>query len=181
MTENNPILQTERLTIRPVEDSDIYFIYKAFSNPKVTKFLTVSYPDLEATKEQMEWYKHLKKKNLGYWWVICAKNSEKKLGACGFSSHQKVHQKTEAGYWLLPENWGKGYIAEALGEICKYAFENLSINRIECIVETENINSKKIMNKLNFQFEGRLRQAEKVNDNFVDIEYYSMLKQDFRK
>ncbi|WP_312322563.1 GNAT family protein [Soonwooa sp.] len=169
-------LYTSRLLIRPIEDDDITFVHRALSNPIIYNFLTIRYDTLEATKEQMEWYKHLSESGKGFWWAICDKNTNEFLGACGFSGIIKEHQKAEGGYWLLPEYWGKGYIAEAFDTACEYAHKNMRIKRIECVIEPENENSKKIMTKLNFKFEGRMRQAEIKDGKFIDIDVYSKLR-----
>jgi len=52
----------------------------------------------------------------------------------------------------------------------------MRIKRIECVIEPKNENSKKIMTKLNFKFEGRMRQAEIKDGKFIDIDVYSKLR-----
>ena len=126
----------------------------------------------------MDWYKKLAETGNGFWWAICDKDTNAFMGACGFSGIVKEHQKAEGGYWLLPEYWGKGILPEAFGKICEHAHNNMTINRIECIVEVENTNSKRILEKLNFHYDGRLRHAEIKNGEFIDIDVYSKLKND---
>ena len=53
------VLQTSRLNLRPIVDSDIDFIFRGLSDPSVIKHYGVSYTTLEATKEQMKFYAHL--------------------------------------------------------------------------------------------------------------------------
>ncbi|WP_300675380.1 GNAT family protein [Soonwooa sp.] len=172
------ILYTDRLIIRPIEDSDIEYVFKGLSDPLVYEFLTIRYDTLEATKVQMEWYQILASTGKGFWWAICDKKTNQFLGACGFSGYQQEHHKIEGGYWLLPENWGQGILAEAYSEVFNYVFENPEINRIECIVEVENTGSKRLLEKLNFTYEGRSRQAEIKNAEYIDIDIYSKLKSD---
>ena len=54
------------------------------------------------------------------------------------------------------------------------------LNRIELKTAVKNLKSQAIPNKLNFKKEGILRQAEFVNNEFVDLYIYSMLKEDWQ-
>lgn len=71
--------------------------------------------------------------------------------------------------------WGKGYAPEAILSLMDYAFSTLEFNRIEAKVESENINSIKVLQKLNFTFEGTMRKCEKSNEKFIDLSIYSKL------
>ncbi len=51
----------------------------------------------------------------------------------------------------------------------------MGLHRIEIKVATNNLRSQAIPEKLNFRKEGLLRQAELVNNKFLDLYIYSML------
>ena len=62
----------------------------------------------------------------------------------------------------------------------KFAFDELDVNRVQIKCATENIQSKKIPQKLNFTFEGIERDGELLaGGKFTDIEVYSLLKNEF--
>jgi len=85
---------TSRLLIRPIEDDDITFVHRALSNPIIYNFLTIRYDTLEATKEQMEWYKHLSESGKGFWWAICDKNTKSiKKQKAGTGFYQNIGEK----------------------------------------------------------------------------------------
>ena len=90
----------------------------------------------------------------------------------------KQHKKSEIGFWLLPQFWGKGLMQEAFPLICNYGFEKLGLNRIEGFVESENINCKKAVEKLNFKLEGIMRDCEIKDGKPLSIAIYSKLKTD---
>lgn len=60
-----------------------------------------------------------------------------------------------------------------------YGFEELGLNRIEIKAAVENLKSQAIPEKLNFKKEGILRQAEFVNEKFLDLTLYSLLKEEY--
>jgi ribosomal-protein-alanine N-acetyltransferase len=170
-----PIIRTDKIMMRPFEDTDLEQVFNGLSNPDVIRYYGVSYDSLEACKEQMQWYKQLQENNTGAWWAICSLDNKVFYGASGISGYSKQHHKAEIGYWLLPEFWGKGIITAATALVCLYAFELFALHRIEAIIEPQNASSKKVMHKLGFQYEGTMRDAEIKNGRYIDLEMYSKL------
>ncbi|APG59888.1 GNAT family N-acetyltransferase [Christiangramia salexigens] len=170
---------TDRFKLQEIEASDISFIHKGLSDPEVTRYYDVHFSSLEATKEQMDWYADLKSNGTGLWWKILYKDSEQCCGAGGFNALDKKHRKAEIGFWLLPEYWGRGIMSEVMPVILNYGFENLYLNRIEGIVESENEKCRQAMNKINFRHEGRMRQAEQKHGKFIDLDIYAALREDW--
>lgn len=170
-----PVLKTERLLLRKINASDQSDIFQGLSDPLVVRFYGVNYSTFEATKEQMDWFEVLRKSKTGIWWAVCDINSGKFYGACGFNNLQVKHQKAELGFWLLPDYWGRGIIAEAVSEINEFAFKELHLHRIEAFVESENENSKKVLKKMGFKFEGTMEDVEIKNGNFISLSVFALL------
>lgn len=173
-----PVMETKRLKLRQITSDDIHNIYKGLSNSEVIKYYGISYDTLKATEEQMIWFKELEKNGTGIWWAICSANDDRFFGAGGFNGLDKEHKKAEIGFWLLPEFWGQGFMQEAFPVICNYGFEQLSLNRIEGFVESENKNCKKAIEKMSFKYEGTMRECEIKDGKYLNLDIYSRLKND---
>ncbi len=173
-----PSLKTKRLIFRQITPTDIQNIYKGLSNPKVIKYYGISFDSLEATEEQMIWYRNLEQNETGIWWAICSLDNNIFYGAGGFNNLNKEHKKAEIGFWLLPEFWGQGFMQEAFPLIWDYGFNKLDLNRIEGFVDSENINCKKAVERLNFKFEGTMRDCEIKEGKYLSVDIYSKLKND---
>lgn len=171
-------MRTDRLLLRPITSADKPSIYKGLSHPDVIKYYGVSFHSLEATEEQMTWYRELEEKETGIWWAICSTDGQIFYGAGGFNNLSKEHKKAEIGFWLLPEFWGKGLMQEAFPLICNYGFNTLGLNRIEGFVDSENSSCKKAVEKLNFKLEGTMRDCEIKDGKFLSLDIYSKLKSD---
>jgi ribosomal-protein-alanine N-acetyltransferase len=65
---------------------------------------------------------------------------------------------------------------EAMPIICNYGFNNLGLHRIEGLVETDNLNCKKAMKKLDFKYEGTMRDCEMKNGKFISLDIYAKLR-----
>lgn len=170
-----PIIRTDKIMMRPFEETDLENVFNGLSNPEVIRYYGVSYDSMEACKEQMRWYKELQQNNTGAWWAICSLDNKVFYGASGVSGYSEKHHKAEIGYWLLPEFWSSGIITTAASLVCLYAFELFPLHRIEAIIEPENTSSKKVMQKLGFHYEGTMRDAEIKNGKYIDLEMYSRL------
>ncbi|HCF31630.1 MAG TPA: GNAT family N-acetyltransferase, partial [Bacillus sp. (in: Bacteria)] len=97
---------------------------------------------------------------------------------CGYNSLDFENSKTEIGYDISKTFWGKGYAPEAISSLLDYAFTHLKLNRVEAKVEPANVNSIKVLEKLNFTFEGTLRKSEKSAGKLIDLNIYSKLISD---
>ena len=167
-----PTIKTERLELCRFTDKDIQNVFKGLSHPDVIKYYGVNFKTLEATKEQMDWFKNLEETETGIWWAIWSKDKKKFYGAGGLNDRNKT--KAEIGFWLLPEFWGKGIMKEAMPLICNYAFTELGLKRIEGFVETENSNCKKGLTKLNFKHERTDVDCEIKNSKKISVDVYVM-------
>lgn len=171
-----PTIRTERLLLRQFVEGDLESVYKGLSDPEIIKYYGVSYQTLEGTKKQMQFFEDLEKEGTGIWWAVCSADNNTFYGAGGLNSLSKEHKKAEIGFWLLTDFWGKGIMTEAIPLICNYGFDNLELHRIEGLVETENINCRKAMKKLDFIHEGTMNECEIKNGKFISLEIYAKLK-----
>jgi ribosomal-protein-alanine N-acetyltransferase len=172
---------THDLTLIKDKDKEL-FIRKSsenFNSKKESKkgrkmgHITIVTNDVEATKEQMTFFADLEQNETGIWWAICSLDNQIFYGAGGLNSLIKEHKKAEIGFWLISDYWGKGIMKEAMPLICDYGFKKLGLHRIEGIVETENQNCKNVMAKLDFQYEGTMKECEIKNGKFISLDIYA--------
>ena len=171
-----PTIKTKRLLLRQFIESDLENVFKGLSNPEIVKYYGVSYDTLESTKKQMDFFADLEKNETGIWWAVCSLDNKIFYGGGGLNSLSKEHKKAEIGFWLLTDFWGKGIMTEALPVICNYGFKHLGLHRIEGLVEHDNINCKRAMSKLDFQFEGTMKDCEIKNGKFISLDIYAKVK-----
>lgn len=175
MTNEFPVIKTDRLLLRQFADSDLENVFKGLSHPDIIKYYGVSYQTLEATKAQMTFFADLEKNETGIWWAVCSLDNKIFYGAGGLNSLSKEHKKAEIGFWLISDFWGMGIMKEVMPIICDYGFNKLGLRRIEGLVESENQNCKKAMAKLAFQHEGTMRDCEIKNGHFISLDIYAVL------
>lgn len=176
MTDAFPVIESKRLILRQFTQQDLEHVFLGLSNPDVVRYYGVHYDTLEATKEQLTWFRDLESSGKGLWWAICAKADNSFLGAGGLNDLDKKNRKAEIGFWLLPDYWGKGIMGEAMPLICNYGFKQLGLHRIEGFVETGNKKVKKALAKLHFKYEGTMAECEVKDGRYISLEIYSLLE-----
>ncbi|WP_027391818.1 GNAT family N-acetyltransferase [Aquimarina latercula] len=171
---NNEFLtiKTDRLLLREITDLDLQNIFNGLSNPDVIKYYGISFDSLDAAKQQMIWFADKKQ----MWWAICSLDNKTFYGAGGLNDIDDKENKAEIGLWLLPDFWGKGIMKEALPLISDYGFSQLKLNRIEGFVETDNLNCKIAMSKLDFNYEKTMKDCEIKNGKSISVDVYAKTK-----
>ena len=164
-----PIIKTDRILLREITVLDLENIFKGLSNPNVIQHYGISFDSLEKTKEQMIWFADKKQ----MWWAICSLDNKTFYGAGGLNDINDKENKAEIGLWLLPDFWGNGIMKEVLPLISDYGFKNLKLNRIEGFVETENLNCRNAMSKLDFKNEGTIKDFEIKNGKSISVDIYT--------
>ena len=170
-----PIIITKRFKLRQFQESDQQNVFNGLSHPKVIPYYGISFSTYEATIEQLDWFKNLEEKEEGLWWAISSPDESVFYGAGGFNDWNHTHKKAEIGFWLMPEFWGQGIMKEVFPEIVKFGFEGMNLRRIEGFVESGNMNCKNALKKVEFQYEGTMRDSEMKNGNFISVDVYASL------
>jgi len=172
-------LHTQRLYLRQMKASDSLSMFKIWSDPDVTKFMNISnFTDENQAKDMIQFLNELAQNNKAIRFTIIEKESNHIIGSCGYNSLDFENSKTEIGYDISKTFWGKGYAPEAISSLLDYAFTHLKLYRVEAKVEPANVNSIKVLEKLNFTFEGTLRKSEKSAGKLIDLNIYSKLISD---
>lgn len=100
------------------------------------------------------------------------------VGRIGIYKIDKQNKIGEIGYWIDQKLQGLGIVVKSCKTLINFCFDILHLNRIELRCGTGNKKSQSVPEKLNFHFEGVLRQAELVRGKFIDLNIYSLIKSD---
>lgn len=101
--------------------------------------------------------------------------NETLVGRIGIHYINQQNKNASIGYWLVKDAVGKGIITRSCIALISYGFKELGLHRIEIKAAVGNYRSRAIPEKLQFKKEGILREAELVNNKFLDLFLYAML------
>ncbi|KYD20023.1 hypothetical protein B4135_0922 [Caldibacillus debilis] len=102
-------------------------------------------------------------------------------GIISYNYFDWYNRTTSIGYWLGESFQGKGIMTRAVAALTDFAFRELKLNRVEIRAATGNKKSRAIPERLGFQREGCLRQAEWLYDHYVDLVVYGMLAEEWEE
>jgi len=101
----------------------------------------------------------------------------KAVGSIGvFLLHDVYEKSAEIGYWLAEEYWGNGIMTDAIKQVCKVAFENYDIYRIQAQVFESNIASQKVLKNVGFEVEGVLKNSIYKNGKLQNSVMLAMIR-----
>lgn len=175
-------LETERLLLRRVIESDYPEIMELRGNPETMKF--IPRPLVTTKEEALNHFKMIDEKiesNEGINWAITIKGSPKLIGIIGHYRISAENHRCEIGYMILPQHNGKGYVTEAVDVVLEYGFNDLQMHSIEAIIDPDNIASERVLQKNGFVKEAHIVENELYEGKFWDTVIYSILKRNFRK
>ncbi|ASZ12983.1 GNAT family N-acetyltransferase [Chitinophaga pendula] len=102
-------------------------------------------------------------------------------GRIGLYNIDGYNRIADIGYWLGTAYQGQGVVTLACEELLRYAFEVLHLNRIQIKCGTLNEKSQAVPERLHFTKEGIIRQGEYVNNRFIDLYLYAMVREEWLK
>ncbi|MFD1851357.1 GNAT family N-acetyltransferase [Oceanobacillus bengalensis] len=179
MTKVFPIIETDRLILREVNTNDSNDMLAYLSNIDVVKHMGLEPCQTEKeVLDEIAWYQAIYNDGTGIRWGITLKDAGKVIGSCGFLNMNPKHFRTEVGYELSKDYWGKGIASEALQAVVHYGFSHYRFERIEALIEPANLPSLRLVEKQGFKREGLLRHYEFTCGKFDDLYMYSILKED---
>lgn len=174
-------LETERLILRRVQIEDAEDMFRNWAaSENVTRFLTWQpYKCIEDVRGYIQGiidgYAEDK-----YNWIIEWKETHEAIGAIDVISMREDVSSCEIGYCLSDRFWGRGIMPEAFGEVIRFLFEEVGMNRIEATHDKNNPKSGRVMEKCGLQYEGTHRQASRNNQGVCDVVYRAILREDYR-
>lgn len=146
---NHSQLETARLILRPMLESDLDALLLIFTDPKVMSSFGVD----PFNREQMQhWLQqnldHQKEFGYGLFSVILKETGEL-IGDCGLEQMEvNGVQLAELGYDFRSEFWNQGYATEAATAVREYAFHALNLPMLISLIRVGNLPSKRVAEKV---------------------------------
>jgi RimJ/RimL family protein N-acetyltransferase len=144
---NNSQLETERLLLRPMLETDMDALLLIFTDPKV--MAAFQHPPF--TREQMQrWLQrnldHQDQFGYGLFSVILKEKGEL-IGDCGLEQMDD-QGGVELGYDFRSDFWNRGFATEAVCAVRDYAFHVLKLPRLISLIRVGNLPSKRVAEKV---------------------------------
>lgn len=101
------------------------------------------------------------------------------VGGIGYTIQYDVARRSaEIGYWLGEDFWGRGIATEALIAVTDHAFANHDLCRVFAHVFDWNQASARVLEKVGYVFEGRMRKSVTKEGQTIDQLMYAMIREE---
>lgn len=164
------MIKTERLVLRSWALSDVEGAFSLWSDPEVMKFVGNGLPSHDRA-EALSWVERAiayEEKNGFCRWAVEDRLTGQLTGSCGFL-YQDKDSEVDLGYYILREHWGKGYATEIATACLTYGFEELMLTEIVASVDTRHLRSKRVLEKLGFEFVKTVANGDGTMDDIFVI------------
>ena len=154
------LLETERLTLREITTNDAEFLLRLLNEPSFVqnigdkKVRTIDDARLYALNGPIASYKQ---HGFGLY-LVELKGTAEPIGICGLVKRDSLPD-ADIGYALLPAYWRKGYAFEATTATKRHAFAVLGHQQLLAIVNPENTNSIRVLEKIGLKFKHMVRMS----------------------
>lgn len=164
-----------KITLRKLKRSDASSIYNNAKNKEISWHTSLPYPyKLSHAKEFINRCHQNYRNKSAYDFGI--EKAGKIIGMISLIKVDFNNRNAEVGYWLGKKYWRKGITEEALKLIIDFGFNSLNLKRIYARVMHPNIASAKLLEKVGFKLEGKLRKHVFRNNKWMDELYFGLLK-----
>ena len=171
-----PIVETERLLLRPVTLDDAEEMFEYASDRENTRY---TFPTLEETKNNIAQF--YLANPLGRWGIELKSNG-KFIGTIDLHKIDPVLKKAAIGYIINKKYWNQGLTTEANRAVIELTFEKIGMNKLVALHDKDNPASGKVMKKSGMRFSHEETYAcmdQHEEGRIVTRVHYVLTKEDY--
>ena len=163
-------LLTPRLLLRDYTAADEPAMLAYQRDPRYLRY----YPGTERTAAEvrgllqvfLDWQEERPRRRFQLAIVLPAEG--RLIGSCGLRRPLGDDRTADIGYELDPDYWGQGYATEAARAMVQFGFRELGLQRLTSWCIADNAASARVLARLGFRPEGRLRRQEYFKGRYWD-------------
>jgi [ribosomal protein S5]-alanine N-acetyltransferase len=172
-----PILETARLRLRPAVIGDAEALHAIYADPEAMTWW--SHPPHATVKETRERLAGNLADEDWRLWAITQKPDAHAIGTVA-AREKRQGGVSEIGYSLARACWGDGLASEAVSTVIDHLFAE-GQRRVFADADPENAASNRLLERLGFTFEGRLRGEWETHLGVRDSFIWGMLRGEWRR
>ncbi|MFR5875847.1 MAG: GNAT family N-acetyltransferase [Eubacterium sp.] len=145
-----PIIETERLILRPLIVDDAPAVLKWAGDERVSRFMSYTgYDDINTARA---WIESLKDEKTEYNWGFVLKETGELIGSGSIGADVQLKGYWGMGYNIRYDCWNKGLTTEAMKAIIDYVHKKFGVNKICSDHAVDNPASGRVMEKCGLKF-----------------------------
>lgn len=173
-------LQGQRTTLREFTAEDLDAVHAIVGDPRVTASLSFDPRDRESAAAMLDGIqaRALSEPRTEYYLAITTAPA----GLVGFVRLALAGvQAAKLGYAVHADHWRCGHATDAVSAMLAFGFDHLQLHRISAAVGPENVPSLRLVKRLGFSPEGRIRDHVFTNGAWRDSLLFSVLAPEWQQ
>lgn len=183
----DPLLESRRLVLRPLAAADFpdWQEVRRRNGEWLTKWEPSRMPGVPDVVEDRQAFilrcsARERERQLGSAYGFGVFVDERFCGEMNINAIQRgPFQNCYVGYWIDEALAGNGYTPEALALVLRFAFEELSLHRVQIAIIPRNHASRRVVQKLKLREEGIAHRYLEINGEWEDHVRYAMTKEEW--
>ena len=153
-TKAAPVLETERLRLRPFRAGDLKALHALYADADNLRYWGADpSPSLAETRRVMRW--HVAYHPFQYvLWAVEEKKGKRLIGMINYHRRDRRERRVDVGWIMAADRQGKGLMTEAARALLHYLIDRLKIHKVEALIRRENKPSAALAKRLGFRLEG---------------------------
>jgi len=146
-------IETERLVLNLYADQDKDDFIRLLTDPVVMQY--VDNGPLSSEQADVLWHRLMDDfypNGIDTIWAVFAKDDGRYVGNASLRPRPERQQDWEIGYYLTPDEWGKGFATEIASRLVRFGFETAGLKEVYATVDKENFASMKVLKKSGLEF-----------------------------
>jgi [ribosomal protein S5]-alanine N-acetyltransferase len=159
------VLQTDRLTLRELDEDDAAFVLELINEPGWLRFIgDRGIRDEAGAKDYIVKGPVAMYERMGFGlWAAVRRSDGTPMGMCGLIKRETL-EDVDIGFAFLERHSGQGYAFEAADAVMRHARGALGLQRIVAITSLDNDKSIRLLGKIGLQFEKLIRLGDSQED-----------------
>ncbi|MBO7677001.1 MAG: GNAT family N-acetyltransferase [Erysipelotrichaceae bacterium] len=174
--KNKPVIETDRLIIRPMSVSDLPELKKWMPDRSIYAYWGKGPSKAEMNPELL--FEKTERPTKSFHLGIAEKQSDEVIGDLWVYLIEN-DRMAQIAIRLSKDKQKRNFGTEALSAMTRFCFENTELQRLWTEVDVRNIASCRMLEKCGYTKEGLIRQGKMVN-TWCDYYIYGILKTDIR-
>lgn len=167
-------METERLILRPWQDSDAQELYRYAKDPSVGP--AAGWPPHTSAENSLEIIRGVLSAPETY--ALVLKETGKPVGSAGImragrGSAPMRDTEAEIGYWIGVPYWGRGLTPEAVRALLRRCFEQLRCTGVWCGYYDGNEKSRRVQEKCGFVYHHTEKDRPNALMNDIRTEHFT--------
>ena len=175
------MIETERLILRPWQESEAGILYKYACDPDIGPI--AGWMPHTSVENSLEIIRTVFSAPETY--AVVLKDTGEPVGSCGIMFADGLHSaamkpgEAEIGYWIGKPYWGQGLIPEAVSALLARCFNELGLETVWCGYYDGNVKSKRVCEKSGFKYHHTNSNITSPLGDKRTEHFYNMTKEDY--